>query len=538
MLDLQRVLLLVRAAVSVGVGVLMRAVSGRERAIPVPVRIREAIETLGLTYVKLGQFLAMRVDILSPALCEELGKLFDSVAPVPSAAIIAVVESELGAPIGRLFANFNPEPIAAASIAQVHEARTHAGERVAVKVQRPGAERVFAADMRNMRRLARLVDWLPINDVVSVSEVVSEFEGWTSKEFDFVLEASRAEDLRANARPYEVIAGVVWSMTTRRVLTMEFVDGVSIARLASLRRSGGAAAIRQILPAYDAPLAMRRLTEACLHHMFVDGVFNADVHPGNVFVRADNTVAILDFGIVGELTPRRRALLAKFYESLATGRVDDCFRAFMQLWVVTPDSDVRGFERAVKPILAAFYRDATDPESTVERMHWGNFSNETLQAARQNRMRSSLELVLFFRAMGALHTGLILLDVDFIAEMRRFLARHARTTMEKRITDALTPRAIGTRAELAIESGVTLSRLARRAPARALRVRAGRRVVRAHEGAVAVAVTAVAFATTTAALATSGVVVIVAAGAGALAVGVMLTGLVRAGRSTAALERA
>lgn len=438
-LDVRRLVLLARVAWPVILAWTAQALNPARQVAGLGAQLRSALEVLGLTYVKLGQFLAMRFDVLPAEICNELSNLFENADPVPWEEVVRLVESELQAPLSKLFAAFDPQPIAAASIAQVHEARTHAGLRVAVKVQRPGAQQLFEADMRNLLRLARLADRLGLGGVASVREMVAEFETWTRQEFDFILEGRNAERLRGRATPFELIPAVYWPLTTKRVLTMDFVEGVSAARVAALRRSASTAeSISELLPNYDPDLAMHRLAEASLKHIFVDGRYHADIHPGNVFIREDNGIALLDFGITGELTSQRRALLAAYYETLATGRIDECLRYYVQLWVYTPESDVRGFVEEMKPIIWDYYRNATDPQASLASAHWGRVTNETLLVARRHRVRSSLDLLLFFRAVGTMHTTMILLGADFFAELRSFLLQRRGTRIREEVSAALT----------------------------------------------------------------------------------------------------
>jgi ubiquinone biosynthesis protein len=169
------------------------------------VRLRHCLEDLGLTYLKLGQFLALRFDILPAEVCLELNRLFESVAPMPLGTARAIVESELGAPIGDLFAEFSPEPVAAASVAQVHDARLPSGARVAVKVQRSGLERIFRADVRNLRRAATVAQALGAFGRLSVTGMVAQFSAWTLREMDFRIEGRTAERVRAESEPTVLI---------------------------------------------------------------------------------------------------------------------------------------------------------------------------------------------------------------------------------------------------------------------------------------------------------------------------------------------
>jgi len=159
-------------------------------------RIRLAFEQLGVTYIKLGQYLALRFDVVPRDVVDELNKLFDEVPPAPLEEVIEAIAVELGAPVEALFESFDRRTVAAASVAQVYEARTVAGERVAVKVRRPNVIPVFDADMRNLRRIARVADAVGLLGRLSAREALDEFATWTRREFDFVREGRTADRLR------------------------------------------------------------------------------------------------------------------------------------------------------------------------------------------------------------------------------------------------------------------------------------------------------------------------------------------------------
>src|SRR5438874_3459212 len=232
LLDLRRAALLTAVFAITFAPLLLSRLRGK-KVVPATIgaRVRKAFERLGVTYVKLGQFLAMRFDILPEEVCRELAQLFDKVPPMPHAAVMKTVESELGAPPEEIFAQFDAEPLAAASIAQVHRASLPDGTRVAVKIQRPRIQQIFAADIRNLKRLARVGDALRVLGPQSTRDAVEEFERFTSREMNFLTEARTAERLRANAGAFEEVPRVHFAFTTERVLTLDFVDAPSLAQI-------------------------------------------------------------------------------------------------------------------------------------------------------------------------------------------------------------------------------------------------------------------------------------------------------------------
>lgn len=263
-------------------------------------RFRQLLVDLGPTYVKLGQLLSSRPDILPASWIAELSLLQDACEPVPVEEIRREIERGLGRPIDELFAWLDPEPAASASIAQVHRARTHAGETVAVKVQRPGVRARFESDLGLLQYVARLLEALvEETGVYTPSDIVEEFDRAIHQELDFANEARNARDMAAASRdlPFVVIPRVHESLSSATVLTLDYVEGVKVTDLAG--REG-----------YDAERVARNLIEAAFRQLFGGGIFHGDPHPGNILVLPGNRIALLDFGLVGRIgRPMQEALV-------------------------------------------------------------------------------------------------------------------------------------------------------------------------------------------------------------------------------------
>ena len=293
-----------------------------------PARVRRALEDLGPTFVKLGQVLATRVDLFEPEWIAEFCKLQDSAPPVPYAEIQQQLCEDLGAPPEEIFAAFDPEPVAAASIAQVHHARLKDGSAVVVKVRRPGIQPVIEADLRWLLRLTELVESEnPDLRNFHPQEIVRQFELSLRRELDFSSECRNAERIANNfagytdqdiasppaagkdsgsaktglpATPAIVIPRVYWQWTGERVCVQEFIDGIPGRNLAAADQAGLS---RKILA--------RRGAHAVLKMIVEDGFFHADPHPGNVFYLPGNRIAFIDFGMVGRLTEERRDQMSR-----------------------------------------------------------------------------------------------------------------------------------------------------------------------------------------------------------------------------------
>ena len=421
-IDIQRVLAVLKVSLKYGAKQFRPQISDTTQPRNAGEGLRLALEELGLTYLKLGQFLALRFDILPVEICRELNKLFEAVPPMSFDTVRARVESELEAPLHELFPVFKRVPIAAASVAQVHEAYTNDNEKVAVKVQRPGIEQLFAADMRNLRRLAKLIDFTGIAGAFSAQEIADQFATWTEREMDFIMEGRTAERLRRNAASYEVVPRIHWQLTTKKVLTMEFVEGVSVAKIADMIDAGRVDELAALLPNLDLSVTGRNIAFAVLRQLFIFGFFQGDPHPGNILIRDDNTIAFVDFGIFGELTDRQRENLAGFFENIALGNIDQAFRYYAKQHTPTADTDLNEFERDGKAIMHLWYQTSMNPYTSPKERHMGRYAVKMIEAVRRYRLRTDANTVLLWRALYALDSSSERLSdyFDMMAQIRAF----------------------------------------------------------------------------------------------------------------------
>lgn len=403
-----------------------------------PVRVRMALEKLGLTYLKLGQYLAMRFDILPADICRELGKLFDDVAPLPAERARAVITSELSAPMEDLFAEFSDEPLAAASVAQVHKASTRAGDPVAVKVQRPGIERVFRADIAVQRRLTRLVDALHLLGRLSATEMLDQFASWTLREVDFIQEGRTAERVGKNREEYEAEPGVHWELTTSKVLTLDFLEGVTLAQIVRLIEEGGPEHLAEIHPNFDVDLILHHMTFASLRQIFVTGLFHGDPHPGNILVLENNRVAFVDFGIFGELTAYDRETLGAMIEQLAVGNIDESLREYTKQLTITEDSDVQGFRAEAHAVLKEWHDTSLREDTPIAARHLGKYIGQMIDISRRYRLLYDMSFLLYWRALNALDSTALRMSptFDLMAELRTFF-EGIRPGMLDRLTEVV-----------------------------------------------------------------------------------------------------
>lgn len=265
-------------------------------------RLANALTDLGPTFIKLGQALSVRADLVGEQIAEDLTRLQDDLPPFPYKDAKATVERELGQPLGELFAEFSEEPVAAASIAQVHKAVTTDGDRVAVKILRPGVEQKFEHDLDLFIWLARLTErHYPKIRRLRLIDVVETFREWVSLEMDLRLEAAAASELAENCADEEGfrVPEVDWQRTAKRVLAIEWIDGLRIDDVEGLEKAG-----------HDTTKILEHSARVFFLQVFRDGFFHADIHPGNMFVTEDGTLVPVDFGIMGRVDWRLRIFLA------------------------------------------------------------------------------------------------------------------------------------------------------------------------------------------------------------------------------------
>jgi len=396
-------------------------------------RLRLLFETLGLTYMKIGQYLAARIDLVPEEVTRELRRLFERAKPVPFERIRLVVESELGQSLEEAFAEFDTEPTAAASVAQVHQAVTHDGNRVAVKVQRPEVDRIFAADMRNLRRFAAVVDALGLLGTISLKEMLTEFAVWTSRELDFTTEGRTADRLRNESLPGGTVPLVYWDLTRRHVLTMEFIEGKSLAQVMDMIERNETQLLEEEYPELDLRQVAENFSFVILNQLFVTGFFHGDPHPGNIFLRGDNTVVFLDFGIFGEMSDSQRENMAAHVENEAMGNIDASYRYYSKQLRPTDETDMRAFERDAKAVLQVWYDNGMSPDAESADRLLGKYGGEMLKVVRKHHLRMTTDTLLFWRAMEALDATALRFAkyYDQLSAMRSFFEQVRPSPIER-----------------------------------------------------------------------------------------------------------
>ncbi len=316
-----------------------------------PVRLREVLEKLGPTFMKLGQALSLRPDLIGEELARELSKLQDQATPFSFEEAKRTIEEDLGRGSAELFRVLDAQPFAAASLAQVHRAQLADGTEVAVKIQRPGIRRVVEQDLRILLDLAQraeryIPDVRPFHPVL----VVKEFAEWTVRELDFSVEGHNADRFRFSFRgnPHVKTPQIHWEYTAPRVLTMELIRGLRVDDLAGIKMSG-----------CDGREVVLHLLDAYVQQFLIDGFFHADPHPGNVYVLENNVLCFTDFGMVGYLNESIRRELLSCFAAFVNGDLEAYLRHFMHLAETHKDSDVAGFHRDAAEIVNELFFSRT-----------------------------------------------------------------------------------------------------------------------------------------------------------------------------------
>jgi len=314
---------------------------------PSPRRIRLALEELGPSFVKLGQLMSTRADTFPPEYIAEFKKLQDMVPPVSFEEVKAVIERETNRPLLEIFAEFDPKCIAAASVGQVHTAKLHSGEKVAVKIIRPGIDRSIKEDLRLMYFLAGKAERaLEIGRIVGATNLVREFERNIMRELDMLIEAGSIEKFAKNFEEVEeiYIPKVHWDHTTKSVLVMEHIDGIKMDQVDEIRAAG-------IDPKEVAMIGLRSFSR----QLMLYGFFHADPHPGNTIVMHDGRVSLVDFGITGYLDEETMRQVANLFLGYAEHDYDMIMDALMDAGLINEQMDLKALRSDLKDASESFY---------------------------------------------------------------------------------------------------------------------------------------------------------------------------------------
>lgn len=386
-------------------------------------RTRAAFEELGPTFVKLGQLLSTRPDLVPADIAEDLEGLQDKVQTESYEAIRGIVEQDLGRPLEEVFASFEPDPVAAASIGQVHRAVLRSGEEVVVKVQRPEVSRQIETDLEIMADLASVLErrtrW---GKFYRLTGTVDEFARTLRAELNYTNEAQNADRFRRNfaGESTVYIPLVYWKYTTPRVLTLERVNGVKISDILALERAG-----------LSRSKIARNLSNAIFRQVLRDGFFHADPHPGNIFVGPGETIILMDFGMAGHLTAEMKTKFIRYVFGVVQRDPEEVALAILSMGVLPRRSDVPALRRDIERLQQKY------GEIPMGEMEFGQALRETLAVAQRYQISIPTEYALLVKSLVILESLVGRLDPDL--SLVDLAEPHARELLRER----LSPLALG-----------------------------------------------------------------------------------------------
>lgn len=348
-------------------------------------RVRRAIEELGPTFIKFGQILSNRPDVVPPELIRELSLLQSSVPPFPGAEAVATIEKELGRPLNEVFSTFDSVPVASASIAQVHSAYLHTGERVALKVRRPKIERTIRIDTEIMMRLATLAErHIAQFREIGIVALVAQFRETILRELDFNTETCHIERFRNHfASDRDIKVPLVYKeFSAARLITMEYINGISL----NAAFSGGGIH-------FDPKDIARRGTNLVLRQIFDYGFFHADPHPGNIFITNDLKICFLDFGMMGHISGRYRQYLADLMVGFVQGNHKAVCAVLLEMAVNHRVTDRDEFENQIAGMLDQF------AFMNINQINMGRMLQQTMDIVMRYRIQMPPQIFLLVKSL-------------------------------------------------------------------------------------------------------------------------------------------
>ncbi|MDQ6655014.1 MAG: AarF/UbiB family protein [Verrucomicrobiota bacterium] len=385
--------------------------------------LADDLEKLGPTFVKLGQLLSTRIEMMPPAYIAALTRLQDKVEPFAFEEVERIVASELGVRLSKAFSDFEKEPMAAASLGQVHKARLRNGRQVAVKVQRPEIRQRMLEDLDALEEIAEFMDaHTEIGKRYEFGEMLDQFRKSLLRELDYQQELTNLTTLREQLAEFEsiVVPEPIADYSTSRVLTMEYIHGRKVTDLSPLGRME-----------FDGNALAEEVFRAYLQQILVNGFFHADPHPGNVFLTDDYRIALIDLGMVGRVMPNLQEQLLQLLLAIAEGRGDDAADIAIKVGDKKESFDEVQFRRAISEIVAK------QQGANVENMQVGRLVLEVTQACGENNIRVPSELTMLGKTLMNLDQVGRTIAPDF--DPNASIRRNAAQIMQQRLIKSLSP---------------------------------------------------------------------------------------------------
>ncbi|MBC7255750.1 MAG: AarF/ABC1/UbiB kinase family protein, partial [Chloroflexi bacterium] len=388
----------------------------RAVGLTIPQRFRQTLEELGPTFIKLGQVLSTRPDVLPAEYILELSKLLDAAPPVPPEEIVRVLEEELHGPLSQFFSSLDPQPIASASIGQVHRATLNDGTPVVVKVQRPSIERIVQADLNLLYTQAAFLERRSETlRSYGLLDIIEEFSQALRDELDYTQEGRNADRVRQVAEGEGILVPkVYWDLTTRRVITLSDLRGIKLSEIEALREAG-----------YDLAALAAQVVQCYMRLVFVHGIFHADPHPANILV-CDAQIGLVDFGVIGYLTGRIQEDLGDLLFALAEQNAEEMVRIIVRMGATNVATDRTALERDVRRLLVRYYN------VSLESLPMAQFLGELMALAFRHHVRLPSDLALLARTVVVLEGVARTLDPSLV--LARYLEPFVAQLVRRRLS--------------------------------------------------------------------------------------------------------
>jgi len=378
-------------------GIIRRILKREKEQESFPVKLRLTFERLGPTYVKMGQILSLRDDMLPEEVTRELRKLHADVPPISYLEVKKVIEEDFNLPIDKIFRNFDEEPFAAASLAQAHMATLRNRRKVVVKVQRPGIVKLIKAEINIMKRVAGVMERLPVLKEYRPVHFVEEFESYTMRELDFVQEGKHADRFTENFKdePSIIFPKIYWDYTSKKVLTMQYIKGVRPDDTEKLQKMG-----------FDGKKLAALGAKAILKMLYIDGFFHGDPHPGNMIIVGRSKIALIDLGMIGQFNKETIRNFFLYFYFMVIHEYDTATQYLVNLTEPGTNADIKGFKielaRAIKEWSGSKFKEYS----------MGKLIFETMQIGAKYQLYFHGDLVLSSKAIITIEAVGNILDPD------------------------------------------------------------------------------------------------------------------------------
>lgn len=374
--------------------------------LPLPVRVRLALEELGPTFIKLGQILSTRPDLIPSDYIKELQKLQDEVPPFPYEQVEELLKGELGADVSEIFKSVEQIPFAAASLGQVHQAILEDGDKVIIKVQRPNIEKVIETDLDILFHLARLTERsIPASRLYEPVKIVEEFAKTIRLELDYGTEGRNADRFRKNFKDEKTVytPKIYWELSSKRILTMELIQGIKINAIEELDKAG-----------YDRKKIAENGAKAFMKQILIDGFFHADPHPGNILVMKGKIIGFMDFGMMGQLDEETREKGIDLFIAIIERNPDKIINEMLDLGIAPQKIDTQSLKVDIKEMIDRYY------DKPLKEIKLGELINQLVEISIKYQIKMPAEFALLGKSLLTIEGIGLELDPDFnLAEIAK-----------------------------------------------------------------------------------------------------------------------